>query len=508
MKKLVVLSFLFTNLSLFAQTWSDDVAQITYSKCSKCHHTGGIAPFPLMNYADVQANATAIQDAITNGIMPPFPPDESYQQYTHSNALTSEQKSIFLTWLTNGMPEGNTSNTPPPPVFSNGSLLGNGDLQVKIPTYRSKAQAGEDDYACFSVPSGLAQDRVIKWIEIIPGNIEIVHHALIYIDPLGVEVTDTIGGDCSSPSNTTTKLIAAYIPGSAPQMMPSQDPLKLGFAMPANSNVYFAMHYPDGSLGQTDSTKVIFHFYPEGETGVREVFAEPIIQNWNFALPVNQNTTVNGSYNAINSDVSILSVFPHMHLLGQTIKSYAVRPTNDTVRFISIPNWDFHWQGFYFFKNIQHLTPNTIIKAQGTYYNSTNAMVYPGLNTSDEMFLVYFHYLPYQTGDENYDLEALMQSEFANVPNLKQERDFGVYPNPFSNTTKIKVNTATKNELVSIAIYNSLGQLVKTICKNSIGITEFNWDGTNEQGNLVQQGLYHVSMNKNGHFSSIPIIKK
>ena len=33
-----------------------------------------------------------------------------------------------------------------------------------------------------------------------------------------------------------------------------------------------------------------------------------------------------------------------------------------------------------------------------------------GLNTADEMMLVYFHYMLYQNGDENYNMDSLMQA--------------------------------------------------------------------------------------------------
>ena len=259
MKKLILLSFLFSGLSATAQTWSDNVAQIFYNKCTKCHHSGGIAPTSLMTYSEVSPMASAIAMAVGADNMPPWPPDNNYQQYAHDRSLTSTEKTTILNWITNGSPEGTAANTPPPPVYTTNTVLGNGDLVVQMPTYMSKATFN-DDYACFSVPTGLLQNRTIKAVEIVPGNREIVHHALIYIDPAGTEVTDSIGGNCASPSNSTTKLLAGYTPGATPMVLPSTSPLKLGIDMAAGSNVYFAMHYPVGSYGMFDSTKVILHF--------------------------------------------------------------------------------------------------------------------------------------------------------------------------------------------------------------------------------------------------------
>ena len=36
---------LFTSSDLFSQTWSDDVAQIFYDKCTSCHRPGGAGGF-------------------------------------------------------------------------------------------------------------------------------------------------------------------------------------------------------------------------------------------------------------------------------------------------------------------------------------------------------------------------------------------------------------------------------------------------------------------------------
>ena len=51
MKNLLLFTITILTFSGQAQTWSDDVAQIMFNKCTKCHNTNGIAPMPLMTYA-------------------------------------------------------------------------------------------------------------------------------------------------------------------------------------------------------------------------------------------------------------------------------------------------------------------------------------------------------------------------------------------------------------------------------------------------------------------------
>ena len=512
-----MLSFLLVSSSyVSAQTYADDAAQLFYDNCATCHNPNGIAPFSIMSYSDVTANAGIIYDAIAQKTMPPWPPQESYMSFSHSRALTEVDRTLLLDWMIAGMPEGNPANTPPPPVFNAGSLLGTGDLEVQIPTYMSKASNGSDDYVCFSIPSALLQTRTIKAMEVVPGNPEIVHHCLIYIDETGNYPTDTLSGTCNGPTNAT--LVGGYTPGSTPLIFPNGNGLKLGMDLAANSNIVFAMHYPEGSYGQFDDTKVIFHFYDELETGIRQVSADPIIQNWSFALAPNQFTSVDASYSNIPINISLLSIFPHMHLLGKSIKSYAMSPTNDSIRLINIPDWDFHWQDFYIFKNLVRIPANSVIHGEGVYDNTVGNFhnpnnppitVYPGLNTTDEMFLIYFHYLPYLNGDENYDLEELSSLGLQEF-DINANSSIGVYPNPFHSSTTLKIMGTQSSNQASVSVYDYNGRLIQVLAKGQLftDYIELNWDGRLYSGEEAAKGIYTISAVVNGEHSCARIIKQ
>ncbi|MFA7272269.1 MAG: T9SS type A sorting domain-containing protein [Crocinitomicaceae bacterium] len=518
MKTIFILSLFAISFPSFGQTWSGEIASIFYEKCTKCHNSNGIAPFSLTTFAEASPMAAAIYDAVNEDRMPPWPPNNNYQQYVHNRALSSTQKTSILNWLTAGAPEGNSSATPPPPIYSSSAILGNGDLTLQIPNYMSKALSGHDDYVCFVVPSGLTQNRVIKAIEIIPGNRQIVHHALIYIDPDNLSATDTIGGDCAAPGSANATLVTGYTPGSTPMTLPTISPMKLGIPFPAGSDIVFAMHYPDGSYGEWDSTKVIFHFYPVGETGIRQVYAAPMIQNWSFGLPANQFTNVTAQYPAgtgtLTSNVSVLSAFPHMHLIGESIKSYGIGPLGDSIPLIDIPHWDFHWQDFYFFKHIQKLPIGSKVKAEGRYNNTTSNVHNPnnppvyvgaGLNTSDEMFLVYYHFMAYQTGDELVDMEALMT---AGLTDLQKEENgaISVYPNPSNDEFRLKLPDYLANKASNLRIYDYQGKLVRNWSKID-NTNNWIWDGKDENGNAVKKGIYMLSANIDGTFYSCRMIK-
>ena len=79
--------------------YSEDVAPIIFNKCLKCHHNGGIAPLSLETYANTVVNAGIIQHVISNGEMPPWPPDTLYQNYAYENVLSFDEISTITTWI-------------------------------------------------------------------------------------------------------------------------------------------------------------------------------------------------------------------------------------------------------------------------------------------------------------------------------------------------------------------------------------------------------------------------
>ena len=422
--------------------YSEDIAPILYGKCLQCHYDGGIAPLTLETYASVVSNGGMIQHVTSTGEMPPFPPDTLFQHYAYENVLSMNEISTILDWITNGVPLGDTLLLPPLPTFGNSSQLGIPDLELQIPTYTSTATSNSDDYVCFSMPTGLLQNRKIKAIEVIPGNLQTVHHVLVSIDPFPNSSIVTTA-NCMGPQGD---MIYSYAPGSVALTYPETTNNSFGVELPANSSVSFAMHYPEGSFGQVDSTKVRFYFYPQS-TVIREITTDFLINEGLFGapfyLPPNQITTITGSFGPTIQDFSFMSVFPHMHMLGKDLECIAVTPTNDTINLIKINNWDFEWQGAYLFEKFIKIPAGSIIYGNGTYDNTQSpsnpnpVTVQSGLNTQDEMFIGIFQYLPYQTGDENISIDAGLIS---------------------TNNNNLNTNYLSRNLL---KITNSLGQSVR-----------------------------------------------
>lgn len=462
-------------------TWADDVAPILYANCTKCHHSGGLAPFSLMADTDAVNNASTILYAVPNRIMPPWPPDPSFRRYAHERLLSQNDINTIVNWVNNGTPIGNLANAPTPPTYVSGSQLGTApNLTTTIPTYTSAA-VSSDDYRCFVIPSNLLSAKNMTALEVLPGNPAIVHHVLVYYDTTGAcAALQASSGGVGYPGSggvgtNAAKLLGGWVPGQGIGYYPTG----FGTRIPANADIVIQIHYPTGSNGQTDNTQVNFLLT---SNAVRQVYLDPILNHFTdmtdgpLIIPANQIKTFHEAYQMPAINITLLSCLAHMHLIGTTIKSYAVTPAPlyDTIPFINIPDWDFHWQGFYTFRNLLKIPANSWIYAEATYDNtsanpenpnSPPQLVIAGENTTDEMMICYFGYTIYFPGDENIvtDTAALVDlTGNTGFANEHAEISFGINPNPALDYLTINFPTALKNDAI-IRVYNLEGKLVLAV---------------------------------------------
>lgn len=521
--KQLLLSFIlvFASIAAVAQpTWSEDAAAVFFNKCAKCHNPDGVGSFSLLDYSTAYDYRGLIQSYVEFNIMPPWFADSSFQHYFDERILTSYERNTIIDWANGGGLEGDPELAPPPPVFDADQILpGTPDLIIEMPKYMSKATEAYDDYVCISIPTGLVGDRKVKSIEVIPGNASIVHHCLIYSDDNSDYETDTIGGNCGGP--TIDPLMAGYTPGARPTIFPSSDDFSAGMVLGEGSSIIFAMHYPHGSYGEYDQTKVHFYFYDEPVDNFREISAGPFLQNWEFDLPADEITPVLAAFDDVPYDITVLSSFPHMHLLGKSIEAYALDPVGDTIPFVRIPKWDFDWQDFYWFEYMQKMPTGSNLRGKAVFDNTTGnphnpedppVDVNPGFNTTDEMFLVYFHIMAYEEGDEFINVDSLntlyLETLYAAEEELT-EKNITVYPNPFETNINIEYNL-NENSFVSLFIYDLNGKVVRKLYRGEQqqGVQTVSWDGKSDSGAEVSTGMYNYSMLIEGRHYSGRIIKK
>ncbi len=454
--------------------WSSGVAPILYNNCVSCHRPGGIAPFELVTYQNAVTFGSAIAASVSNRRMPPWPPDPTYKRLAHERLLEQSEIDKIVDWVNGGKPHGDPNLAPPLPVFnSSGDLPGTPDLVAPIPVYSSTA-LGSDVYQCFVVPSGLSVDKYIAAFEAIPGNRGIVHHVLVYADTTGVcaqlDAADPLPGYTSFGGVGTNDaiLLGGWVPGTAPLKYPAG----FGVRLPKNADIVIQVHYPAGTMGMLDSTKIHFFFTPDNN--VRSVYIDPALNhgpnlvNGPLFIPANQTKSFVSKFDVpAFLNVSVLGVAPHMHLIGRSMSVFGITPALDTQKLIRINDWNFHWQGFYMFPKIEKVSGGTQLYGVAHYDNTANNTWNPnnppqnvavGEATTDEMLLVYFIYTLYQPGDENILIDSSSILNIQQPVGVASTRRLELYPNPSSGTVHLDF-ALEKEEQGTLEILDLTGRL-------------------------------------------------
>lgn len=484
--------------------WSNKIASIIYNNCSSCHHEGSIGPFNLMSYEDAVERAFSIQSYVVSRKMPPWPADNSCSYPMLDNrSLSDADINAINDWVNNGAPSGDLNTAPVPPVFNYGTQLASVDQTVVLPHY--KVQLSTDEYRTFVIPSGYTTKQYINQIEVVPGNNEVVHHVLFYYDPTSAsynkDMLDTLAGFSTNGADIPSSsciMIGGWAPGANPDILPAN----MAYEVPANADFVVEVHYAKGSFGAGDSTKINLKFCEQ--VNPRLVKVEPILFHYwpsiNTTLSIPANTIKSFSEKSIPfmypGDYSLLGVSPHCHLIGKTWDVYMTSPGNtDTTRLLCIPNWDFHWQVGYGFKNLVRWNAGGgyTLRAEATYDNTSNNPNNPsnppvdvvlGESTTDEMMVVFFTYLDYQPGDEFLDLEGNV-----GISNTGQQQvALSLFPNP--STDQIDLDLKLNGTQAIITMYSCVGKKIRSL---------YNGD--------LPNGVYHASFSIDDLFPGIYFVE-
>ena len=379
-------------------TFAKDIAPILYQNCTACHRPGEVAPFTLSSYGDAKKRARQIAIVTQSRQMPPWKAN-SHGEFQDERRLTDAQIAAIQQWADQGAPVGNPKQTPPAPQFASGWALGQPDLVLEPSQDFAVGPEGRDVYRCFVVPANLTEDRYVSTIDVRPGNRTIVHHVIAYIDTSGrarrLEAAASDGSPGYSNPGGIGFLPAGMLGGWAPGAMPHHLPADTGTLLPKGSDVVLEVHYHRDGKPEADRTKVALYFN-NGPVD-RPLHLFPLVNVGIHIPPGEKNYEARASIPII-FDVNMLTVFPHMHLLGRQMTVTATLPDGTKKQLIDVPDWDFNWQGFYAYKKPVHLPGGSRVDLVAHYDNSADNPRNPssppkeakwGEQTTDEMCLAF-----------------------------------------------------------------------------------------------------------------------
>ncbi|MEZ4321984.1 MAG: monooxygenase [Myxococcota bacterium] len=396
-----------------APTYYADLKPIVDNRCNSCHDAGGIGPFPLETYADVERVGELVVNAVESRQMPPWKASPG-RAYDGDPSLSDDQIALFRAWLDGGMPEGDPAEEgePLPPISVQ---LPRVDVRLELPEPYSPIATVDDDYRCFLTEWPESGTRYVTGFEVKPDNQTVVHHvAAFLVRPDGIAgagVIDTFrdfdtaeegpgytcfgGPSGAEGTQVPIQQVAQWVPGNGAVLFPEG----VGIAVPEGSLIVLQLHYNtpawDGTPDQT-SIELITESQVE-RLGAFAPFLNPLWPLGNMPLPPGQETThTQGGdprpfFELLNEELDLTAGFDihasmlHMHELGRKGLVRIDRADGSEDELLRVEDWDFDWQLNYRFMEPVGFEPGDEMFLSCTFENDRSDAANWGEGTEDEM---------------------------------------------------------------------------------------------------------------------------
>jgi len=406
-------------------TYHRDVQPILQQHCQECHRPGEVGPFSLMTYKQAVNWAQDIKDYTQRREMPPWKISEGIG-FHNERRLSAKELKTLADWADGGTPMGDPKDAPKAREFTQGWQLGTPDLILSPDDDFLLGPSGKDVFRCFVMPTKLGEDKYVAAVELRPGNPRVVHHLLLFIDTMEAArklekdaqekernepVIDVHTGKVSPYDRGpgySRMMGVGFLPrgammGWAPGIQPRYMPEGVGFHLPKNADVVMQVHYHRNGRAEKDRTQVGLYF---AKKKIEHPYqAGPVAGGsgsgplrYFFSIPAGEDRyKLDGDIWA-SQDFTLLSVTPHMHMLGKDIKLTMTPPEGKEQTVFTIKQWDYNWQEIYFLKEPILVKAGTKFHVEAHYDNSDKNPLNPnsppqrvivGEQTYNEMCFVF-----------------------------------------------------------------------------------------------------------------------
>jgi hypothetical protein len=423
---LLVLSFTFVSAQKKV-TYFEHIAPIIQERCAPCHRPGTAAPFSLLTYEDAAKRAKMIGRVTGTRYMPPWKADHLYRSFANEKRLTEDEIEKIKQWVADDAPRGKepkSGKVRETNIAASHGKAADAILRVHKPFI----VAGDlkENFTLSVIPFDFDREPSVESIEYISDNLKLIHHAnfgIYAVDP-SIDISgDTVSINANDLSDYATRLTQltqnlVYYNGWVPGSTPITFSKGLGFKLPKHGVIVLTNHYAPSPVQKTERSSLQFYFSKTavertvntlsiGSGGVGEITPSLMIfPNEVKAFHIRME---------IVEPLSLLYVWPHMHLIGKKFTAYYSTAAHDTVPLVRINDWDFNWQEAYKFKQLMKIPKGAVLTIEGIYDNTAQNPHNPNsppmivfsdglMGTKNEMLSLILVYLPYKEGDENIDL--------------------------------------------------------------------------------------------------------
>jgi hypothetical protein len=414
-------------------TFERDVLPIVQKACQDCHRPGQMAPFSLMDYESARPWARSIKDKVVSRYMPPWHLDRTVGEYDPDSSLSDAEIETIARWVDTGAPKGDPKDAPTPKAFAadHSWVFGEEpDLIVTSPPIRVPA-VGPDLYPEPEAETGLTEDRYVKWIQVMPGDYQVVHHTLVFavqdkpsngmpaipglIGPGAISVRALTQQE-NGVARIVTSMLTEYARGNDGDIFDSGQAKMLA----AGSKLRWQFHYhPNGKTDVTDRTRVGIKFWPKGWQPKHLISTMALASPDSLSIPPGDANARSDAYFPLAAPARVLSYQPHMHYRGKRMVLEAILPTGQVQALTDVNRFTWTWQITYAYKNPPALPKGTVLHSIAYHDNSPankenpdpTAFVGWGDRTVDEMNIGWVDF--YYISDEEF---ADLQKQGARRP--------------------------------------------------------------------------------------------
>lgn len=369
-------------------TYSGEVAKILNDNCVTCHRPGiQFTPMALTDYESVRPWAKSIRTAVANRQMPPWHANPQFGHFKNDISLSAEEIETVVRWVDAGSPLGDPAQVPPTPTFAEGWQIGTPDVILDMGRDFEVPAEGVVPYQFFSVKTDFPEDRWIEAMEAKAGNLDVVHHIVIYIrNPREGFPNPDAGGFGNG-------LLGALSPGNTPSIyMPGQ-----GKLLKKGATLVFNMHYNTNGVPATDRSYVGLKFH---KAPVTQQIVTRGIDRVDFEIPPNNPNYEIRSEFTFPEDSTLISLMPHMHYRGKDFRYTAYFPDGREEVLLDVPRYNFDWQVYYHLTEPKKLPAGTRIECVAHMDNSAGNPLNPdpnqavrfGQQTFEEMMIGWIDY--------------------------------------------------------------------------------------------------------------------
>ncbi|MEA3208811.1 MAG: hypothetical protein QOE70_1868 [Chthoniobacter sp.] len=378
-------------------TYHNRISRLVQSNCLECHRAGGVAPFKLETYEQVEAKSGMIRKMVDRGLMPPWfaapPADGQPSPWHNDRSLAARDRADLLAWLDAGKPLGDPKDAPLPRAFPKDWQIGAPDAVLQISNPIEVKAEGTMPYQIATVETNFGEDRWVRGMEIQPTAREVVHHVLVFAQqPRAGAGRARFEGEQDERGG----FFAAYVPGNSHVIFPD------GFAklLPAGASLRFQIHYTPNGTATRDQVKIGLLFAKEPPQHLVRIAG---IADHRLNIPPGAERHPETAFLPVPAEVKLLGFTPHMHVRGTAFRYEAILPDGTVRTLLDVPHYDFNWQLSYRYDEPLTLPRGSQIRATGWFDNSDknpanpdpNKTVRWGPQTFDEMMLGYVeYYLP------------------------------------------------------------------------------------------------------------------